>query len=61
MTTLELEQAWVGLENALRKDNGFQRERCGYSELFPDECAHCLGHRPEGEPDHFVASKVIYG
>ena len=24
-------------------------ERCWYSELFPSQCAHCLGHVPDWE------------
>lgn len=35
----------------------YEPERCGYSELFPSQCGHCLGHRADWEPD----LKRVYG
>jgi hypothetical protein len=45
VTQTELEQSWVGLENALRKQMALPAEgRCFFSDLFFSQCAHCQGH-----------------
>lgn len=36
---------------------GTPRERCDYSWLWPEECAHCLGHEPDWEEPRRV---VVY-